>query len=58
MLEMGCREGNPPTLLVGIQNEAATMEKRSMEIPKENTNRTTIRSCNPTPGHVSRENLV
>jgi len=33
----------------------ATMEN-SMEVPLKTKNRTIMWSCNPTPGHVSREN--
>ena len=35
------RKGNPPTLLVGMEIGAATMENR-MEVPQKNKNRATI----------------
>ena len=35
------RKGNPPTLLVGMQTGAATMES-SMEVPQKTKNRATI----------------
>ena len=41
MLERMWRKGNPPTLLVGMQVCAATMEN-SMEVPQKTKNRNTI----------------
>ena len=38
-----------------METGAATMEN-SMEVPQKTKNRTTIRSSNPTPGHISSEN--
>ena len=54
MLETVWRKRNLPTLLVGMQTGAATMEK-SMEFSQKTKNRTIIRSSNPTPGHISRK---
>ena len=50
----GCREGNPPTLLVGMLLHITTMEN-SMELPHKTKYRTTIWSPNPTPGHIYRQ---
>ena len=52
MLERLWREGNPPTLLVGKEIGAATVES-SVEASLKTEKRITMRSCNPTPGHVS-----
>ena len=41
---------NPPTLLVGLQDGAATMEN-SMKVPQKTKHRVTILSSNPTPPH-------
>ena len=41
MLESVKTKGNPPTLLMGIQAGAATMEN-SMEVPQKTKNRATI----------------
>ena len=43
------------TLLVGLEIGATTAEN-SMESPQETKHRITIRSSNPMPGHLSREN--
>ena len=51
----GCGEGNPLTLLVGMQTSTATMEN-SVEIPLKTGNRTAIRLSNPTAGHTHRGN--
>ena len=55
MLERMWRKGNPPTLLVGMYIRACIMEN-SMEVPQKTKNRVVIRSSNPTPGHISRQN--
>ena len=41
MLEMMWRKGNPPTLLVGMEVDAAMVEN-SMEVPQKTINRMTI----------------
>ena len=41
MLETVLRKGNPPTLLVGMQIGATTMEN-SMEVPQKTKNRVAI----------------
>ena len=41
MLESVWRKGNPPTLLVGTETGAATMEN-SMEVPQKTKNRVAI----------------
>ena len=45
------RKGNPPTLLVGMQAGAATLEN-SMEVPQKVENRATIQSSNFTTGYL------
>ena len=45
------RKGNPPTLLVGTQAGAATLEN-SMEGPQKVENRTTLRPSNCTTGYL------
>ena len=52
MLERVWRKGNPPTLLVGIQIGAATVEK-TMEISQKIKNIATIWPRNFTPGYIS-----
>ena len=54
MLERMWSEGNPPTLLVGMQIGTATTEN-SMEVPSRTKNRATIRPCILSLGHISRE---
>ena len=49
------KKGNTLTLLVGMYIGATTMENR-METPQKTKNRTTIRSSDPTTGHLSRGN--
>ena len=51
MLERVWREGNPPTLLMGIYFGSANVEN-TMEISLKTTNKTTIPPNNPTTGHV------
>ena len=51
MLERVWRKGIPVTLLVGMQTSAATMVN-SVESPQKTGNRTAIRTCNPTAGHI------
>ena len=41
MLKRVWRKGDPPTLLMGMQVGAATMEN-TMEVPQKTKNRTTI----------------
>ena len=41
MPERVWRKGNPPTLLVGMKIDTATMENR-MEVPQETKNRVAI----------------
>ena len=41
MLEGVWREGNPPTLLVGVEIGATTVEN-SMEVPQKTKHRTSI----------------
>ena len=48
------REGNPPTLLMGMLSGAAAV-KNSTEVPQETKNRATTWSCNLTPGYKLRE---
>ena len=55
MLERMWRKGNPPTLLMGMQIGAGTMEN-SMGIPQETKNRVAIWSNNPTLGHIPKQN--
>ena len=55
MLERVRRTGNPPTLLLGMQIGAATMEK-SMKLSQKSENGVTIRSSNSTPRHIQRGN--
>ena len=57
MLERVWRKGNPPTLLVGMKIDTATMEN-SMEFPQKPKNRATIWSSNPTPGDISRKTII
>ena len=45
------RKGNPPTLLVGMQAVATTLEN-SMEVPKKVENRTTLQPSNCTTGYL------
>ena len=47
--------GNPPTLLVGMQIGAASVEN-GMEAPQKTKNRATIWSSNPTPEHIYKQN--
>ena len=47
------RKGKPPTILVGMQVDAATMENSGKQKTK---NRITIWASNPTPGHILRQN--
>ena len=47
MLARVRRKGNPPTLLVGMQVGAATLEN-SMEVPQKVENRATLRPSNTT----------
>ena len=54
MLERVYREGNPHTLLVGMQTGAATMEN-SMEIPQKTKNRTTIWLNYLTTGYLPKQ---
>jgi len=44
-------KGNPPTLLVGMQASAATLEN-SMEVPQKVENRATLRPSNCTIGYI------
>ena len=53
MLVRMWRKVTPAALLVGM--DAATMENR-MEVSPKTKNRVAVRSCNPTPGYISREN--
>ena len=46
-LERVWRKRNPPTLL-----------EDSMEVPQKTKNTAVIRSCSPTPGHISRETPI
>ena len=41
MLERVWRKGNPPTLLMGMEIDAATLEN-SMEVPQKTKNRVAI----------------
>ena len=54
MLERVWREGNPPTLLVGMQIGKA-LWKAVWRFPKKTKNRDTVKPCNSTPEHISRE---
>ena len=45
------REGNPSTLLVGMQTGAATVEN-SMEFPPKSKNGTAFQSSDPTAGTI------
>ena len=51
MLVRMWRKGNPPTLLMGMQADAATLEN-SMEVPQKVENRATVRSSNCTTGYL------
>ena len=44
-------KGNPPTLLVGMQAGATTLEN-SMEVPQEDENRATLQPSNCTTGYL------
>ena len=46
------RKGNPFTLLVGTQIDAATVES-NMEIPQKIKNGSAFRPSNPTSGNIS-----
>ena len=48
--------GNPPTLLVGMQIGAATVGNNT-DVPQKTKNRANIWPSNPTPRHVSRQEL-
>ena len=56
MLDRVWREGNPPTLLVGM-SIATTPVENSMEVPQKTNYRTTVLSSNPIPGHISGQNF-
>ena len=63
MLERVWRKANPPTLLVGMQIGAATMENRatmenSMEVPQKTKNRVAIWSFNPTLDIYPEKSLI
>ena len=45
------REGNPPTLLVGMQGGATTLEN-SMDVPQKVENGATLGPCNRTTGYL------
>ena len=47
------RKGNPPTQLVGMQADAATLEN-SMEVPQKVKNRTTLQSSNCTTRYLPK----
>ena len=47
------RKGNPPTLLVGLQAGATTLEN-SMEVPQKVKNRTTLQSSNCTTRYLPK----
>ena len=49
MLARMQRKGNPPTLLVGMQAGAATLEN-SLEVSQKVENRATLRPSNHTTG--------
>ena len=49
MLERVWRQGNPPTVLVGMEAGAAT-EQNSTEVPQKTKTRAAIWLCNPTSG--------
>ena len=51
MLTRMQRKGNPPTLLVGMQAGAATLEN-SMEVPQKLENRATLRPSNCSTGYL------
>ena len=55
LLERVWKEGNPLTLLVGIQTNTATMEN-SVEISLKARTRTAIQPSNSTAGHTHRGN--
>ena len=57
MLERVCREGNPLTLLVGMQTSTASMEN-SVEIPLKTGNRTALWYSNPTVGIHTKESRI
>ena len=44
-------KGNPPTLLVGMQADASTLEN-SIEVPQKVENRVTIQPSNHTTGYL------
>ena len=50
MLARMQRKGNPPTLLVGMQAGAATLEK--YEVPQKVGNRATLQPSNCTTGYL------
>ena len=52
MLARMRRKGNPPTLLVGMQAGAATLEN-SMEVPQEAKNGATLQPNNCTTSYLS-----
>ena len=53
MLARMQKKGNPPTLLVGTQAGAATLEN-SIEVPQKVENRATLRPGNSTTGYLSQ----
>ena len=59
MLQRLWREGNPPTLLVEIEIDIATMEN-SIEVPWKPKSLVTIWPCNSTSVYISRgkENMI
>ena len=56
MLQRVWRKGYPPSLLVGMWIDTTIMEN-SIEVPQKTKQRTTVWSSNPTPGHVSGQNI-
>ena len=51
MLARMQRQGNPPTLLVGMQIGSAPLEN-SMEVPQKVENRATLQPSNCTTGYL------
>ena len=51
MLVRMWRKGNPPTLLVGMQAGAVTLEN-TMDVPQEVENRATLQPSNCTTGYL------
>ena len=57
MLARMQRKGNPPSLLVGMQAGATTLEN-SREVPQKVENRATLQASNCTTGYLPQDTNV